>query len=373
MASFTKKISFNKEKGVDFTTALRRRVNEYFEEKKISPRANVSMKLKSFFYVGLTAFLYTLLITNVFGSIGNFFLYGFLGLSIAIGTMNIAHDALHGSYAKGSLSNRVIGLIMDVCGPSSFYWKQEHTIDHHTFTNIAEHDSDLKGPIQLRLCPNTPYHSYHRFQHLYAPFLYMLNLIHWMYSSDIKRIYNIIRNRHEPSRKPSKTEAASIFFFKSLHAFLFIALPIMILPMAWWQVCLGYGIYLCLAGLTVTVIFQLAHIVENVAFPLPSEEGKIEESFLQHQLMTTSNFAPNSKLVKFLFGGLNFQVEHHLFPHICHIHLSEIAPIVKATAEEYGLPYYENATFFGAIRSHFRTLKRFGHPSNACSQEKVRA
>ncbi len=361
MALETKKISFRKESGHDFLTELRKKINLYFAEKELSPKANSAMYLKSIFLMGLVSLVYTALLLNLVGGWGVAAIYILLGFLVAIGTMNIAHDALHGAYTAHGPGNRMLGLLMDLSGASSFYWKKEHTVDHHTFTNIAEHDADLKVPILLRLCPQMPYRSFHRFQHLYAPFLYSLNLIHWIYFSDLKRIYHIFKNLRSGSGNPPPVEIALLLSFKILHLLLFLAIPMLCLSIPWWQVALGYIGYLATAGATVTLIFQLAHIVENVAFPLPDVEGKIENSFAKHQLSTTSNFATRSRLVGFLFGGLNFQVEHHILPHICHIHLRQISPIVQSTAKEFGLPYHENPSFFSAVRSHFRTLKKLGH------------
>ncbi len=181
----------------------------------------------------------------------------------------------------------------------------------------------------MRLCPKAKHYFFHRFQHIYAPLLYSINLIKWVYYSDIKRIYHILRLKGNAPGNPSNREIFLLIAFKCIHLFIFVVLPILVLPVAWWVVVLGYFSFLAAAGLTMTIVFQLAHIVENVAFPLPNEEGKIENSFLKHQLSTTSNFAVNNPFVTFLFGGLNFQVEHHIFPHVCHIHLGKIAPIVK--------------------------------------------
>lgn len=114
------------------------------------------------------------------------------------------------------------------------------------------------------------------------------------------------------------------------------------------------------AGMVLTVIFQLAHTVEGTAHPLPDQQGNIENSWAVHQLCTTVNFARNNRLLSFYIGGLNFQVEHHLFPKICHVHYPKLAPIVERTAREYGIPYMENRTFMEAFMSHVRTLQRFG-------------
>lgn len=360
MADQARKISFLKEEGRDFTTVLRERVNHFFKETHVSARANSAMYLKTIFYVVSTFLIYMVLLANPGGSVGFFLLFMLLGFIMSIGTMNIAHDALHGAYASTSPGNRILGLMMDLCGASSFYWRKEHTIDHHTFTNIAGHDCDLGVPYVLRLCPKAKHHWFHRFQHIYAPLLYSINLIKWVYYSDSKRIYHILKMKNNAPGNPSNTEIFLMIGFKLIHLFLFVGIPMLILPFAWWVIVLGYLSFLATAGLTITVVFQLAHIVENVAFPLPNEEGKIDNSFLKHQLATTSNFAVDSKWVNFLFGGLNFQVEHHIFPHVCHTHLKKISPIVKKTALEFGLPYHSNPTFFAAIASHFKTLKILG-------------
>jgi len=366
MANETKKISFLKEEGRDFTTVLRERVSQFFLEGQLSSRANVAMVSKSLFYLALMGLNYLLLFSGLGGVTGFFLTFILFGFMISIGTMNIAHDAQHGAYMKGAQGNRIVSLLMDLFGASSFYWRKEHTIDHHTFTNIDHHDADLGVPYVLRLCPNAPRRTFHRFQHFYAPILYCMNLIRWVYYSDTKRIWHIIRLKNKAPGNPSNTDIFLLLLFKCIHLFLFVAVPIALLPFAWWVVLFGYFTFLATAGITLTVIFQLAHIVENVAFPLPNEEGKIDNSFLKHQLATTSNFAVDSWIANFLFGGLNFQVEHHIFPHVCHMHLRKIAPIVRETAKEFGLPYHENPTFFAAVASHFKTLKKLGQVEQQC-------
>ncbi len=360
MTNENKRISFLKEEGRDFTAVLRERVNQFFKDAGVSSRANFAMHFKTAFYATCILLGYILILSNQGSMLGLFLSYMLLGFVMAIGIMNIAHDALHGAYASNSFKNRVLGYSMDLCGAISFYWRKEHTIDHHTFTNIAEHDSDLGVPYVLRLCPKAPRYWFHRFQHFYAPLLYSINLLKWVYYSDVKRLFKVLKEGKNAPGNPSHTEIFFMIAFKFVHIALFLALPIFILPFAWWVVLLGYFSYLASAGITMTLIFQLAHIVEDVAFPLPTEEGKMETSFLKHQLATTSNFAVNSRLVSFLFGGLNFQVEHHIFPHVCHTHLPKISSIVRETAKEFGLPYNESATFFGAVRSHFRTLRKLG-------------
>lgn len=355
----SKKISFRKESD-DFVLTLKERVHLYFQEHKISHKATVTMYLKVCSYFVFVLGIYTLLLTGIGGSFALLSLYLLLGFSLSIGMMNVSHDALHGALVSNPKINRAFGYFMDLFGTSSYYWKKEHVVDHHTFTNIADHDADLDVPFLLRLSQTAPLRRFHRFQQWYAPFLYSLNLIHWIYVSDFKRFYALFFSKKQTSAKPTKLEIFLMLFFKCVHIALFVGVPLIVLEAPFWLIIIGYIGFLSVSGITLTTIFQLAHIVENVAFPLPNEEGKMETNFIKHQMHTTSNFAMNSRLVGFLFGGLNFQIEHHLFPHVCHMHLSAIAPIVRATAQEYSIPYHHNPSFFKGLRSHFRTLKKLG-------------
>ncbi|MFN0065290.1 MAG: fatty acid desaturase family protein, partial [Chlamydiales bacterium] len=245
----TKKISFNKEEGQEFKHVLKERVNAYFQEKNISIKANAAMYFKTTFYLLTMGALYGLLLSHLIPAL---LVYPILGFFIAIGTMNISHDALHGAYFSGRFGNRVLGLLMDLFGASSFYWRKEHTVDHHTFTNIAEHDADLMVPNVLRLCPKTKHHWFHRFQFIYAPFLYCVNLIHWVYYSDIKRIFALVKEE----KRPPKREMCFLILFKFVHITTFLIIPLFVLPIAWWIVLLGYLCFLFTIGITLTIIFQ---------------------------------------------------------------------------------------------------------------------
>lgn len=350
------RVAFNPKNGLDFSAVLKQRVQDHIHQLNLSIKANLSMVMKSIFFMGLISLAYGLLLLGKGG--GGWALEGWyclLGVLSAFGTLNIVHDALHDSYTKYRGINRLLGFIMDIFGGSSFYWKKEHTVDHHTFTNIIGHDADLNVPFLIRVCPEGKRNLIQRFQHFYAPLLYCLNLMRWTWYSDYKRMVKTLR-----SAKPFYGDVIAALLFKAVHISLFLIIPMLALHAAWWQILIGYISFLAIIGLIITTIFQLAHIVEDVAFPVPDDKGQMENHFFKHQIMTTANFATTNPLVNFCMGGLNFQIEHHLFPHISHIHLPKIAKIVKRTAEEFGLPYNENPSLFGALRSHFRLLKFFG-------------
>ena len=230
---------------------------------------------------------------------------------------------------------------------------------HHTYTNIPGHDEDLEiAPGLIRLHDEDPISPIHRFQHWYAFPLYTLASLSWVFRKDFKKFFQPkvgqIVTKH-PGR-----ELFNLFFYKALYLFIFIGIPILLLDVLWWQVLVGFLLMHAAQGFTMGLVFQLAHVVEGTDFPSPNESGNIEESWAEHQMRTTANFAGDSKFAAFFLGGLNRQIEHHLFPKICHIHYQKIGKIVKTTALEFGVPYIENPTFVSALKSHFRTLKRFG-------------
>jgi linoleoyl-CoA desaturase len=129
----------------------------------------------------------------------------------------------------------------------------------------------------------------------------------------------------------------------------------------WWQFIIGFVAMNIAEGLVLGLVFQLAHVVEDTEIR-HATNNSIEDAWAIHQLKTTANFAPTNKLANFLCGGLNLQVEHHLFPKICHVHYRKLSVIVRQTAREFNLPYHENRSFLSALRSHYLFLKRLGTP-----------
>ena len=163
-------------------------------------------------------------------------------------------------------------------------------------------------------------------------------------------------------KKSPTVEYLKMIMFKILYLITFIGLPIAFTDYTWWQVLIGFMIMHWTAGFVLSVIFQLAHVVEGAEQPLPNEDGVVESDWAAHELATTSNFGPKNWLLTWYVGGLNFQIEHHLFPNICHVHYQKIAPIVEKTAKEHGLNYNLKPRFRDALASHFRMLKQLGRP-----------
>ncbi|MBS1638258.1 MAG: acyl-CoA desaturase [Bacteroidetes bacterium] len=354
-------IRFNN-KDRSFYLTVRKRVDEYFKTRNISRYGNFTMVFKTIFMFALYLTPYILLITNVFHN--NWILAGLcvlMGIGMSGIGLSVMHDACHSSYSKHAWVNNLLAHSMHVIGGSPLNWQLQHNNLHHTFTNIEGHDEDIAPLGFLRFCPHAPYKKMHRFQFLYAWFFYGMMTLMWSTTKDFSQLkrYNsmgMLAGHHTTYRK----ELIKLTFFKVLYLVFTLVLPLIFVDMHWWQIVIGYLIMHFTCGLSLALIFQPAHVVEMTDFPLPSESGNMEDDWAAHQLRTTANFAQRSWLFSWFVGGLNFQVEHHLFPNICHVHYKKIAPIIRQTAEEFNLPYYSKKTFVGAVASHARMLYQLG-------------
>jgi linoleoyl-CoA desaturase len=183
----------------------------------------------------------------------------------------------------------------------------------------------------------------------------------WFAYKDIPQLIRYKKEGKIDTRKRSYASLmAELVGMKLLYAFYVIILPLIMLNFPWWVTIAGFFLMQAICGLFLTTIFQLAHVMPTSKFPLPDHKGSIENSWAVHQLYTTTNFSPRSRFLSWFIGGLNYQIEHHLFPNICHIHYRKISSIVKKTAHEFGMPYHTQPSFIAAVSSHVRMLKILG-------------
>jgi len=354
------KVKFNGRNQSGFYADVKKEVDEYFKSKGISKNANAEMIFKSVFFLGSLVGLYLLIIFGGFSMMTNLLFAILLGMVQAFIGFNVSHDAIHGSFSSSRKVNRIMSYTFNLIGANAYVWSVTHNQVHHTFTNIPGHDEDLDvAPGLVRLSKNEEMKPIMRYQHLYAFFLYGLASLSWVFRKDFKKFFQKKIGQTDNTKHP-KIEYFNLFFFKVIYYTLFIVVPLIVLDITWWQFIIGFVAMHLAEGVVLGLVFQLAHTVEGVSFPEPDDEGKLEESWAVHQMQTTANFSRKSAMAKFLCGGLNFQIEHHLFPNICHVHYPEISKIVERTAKSYNVPYHENKTFIGAIRSHYRTLKQLG-------------
>lgn len=354
------KVRFFAKQSSEFFPTVRNRVDQYFKERNLSKHANAEMIFKTFFFLGLLSLSYFLL---VFGQLSVFWMIVWaliMGATTAFIGFNVCHDAIHGSYSANATVNKALSLVFNVIGANAYMWNITHNVVHHTYTNIPEHDEDLDiAPGLIRLNPSDAYKPIQKFQHLYAFALYSLASLSWVFRKDFKKFF-ADRIGSIDTRKHPTSELVSMLLFKMLYVVLFVVFPLVWMDLPWYGFLAGFLLMHLAQGLVLGLVFQLAHVVEGMRFPEPNEDNTIEEVWAVHQMQTTANFARKSILANFLCGGLNFQIEHHLFPKICHVHYRPLSDIVKQTAEEFGVPYIEHPTFLSAVASHYRMLKRFG-------------
>jgi linoleoyl-CoA desaturase len=357
----SQKVRFVDRNKSEFYSTVKSRVDNYFKENNLSKNANGLMYFKSFFFLGGLALFYGLIISNQFSIYTMWGLAIFMGMFMALIGFNVSHDALHGGYSANAKVNKIIGSYsFYLIGASPYIWNISHNIVHHTYTNIPEHDEDIViAPGLIRLSPQDKMTKIQRAQHWYGIPLYGFASLNWVLKKDYLKFFQKKIGEYELPKKTFE-DYFNLFFFKTLYYAIFIVTPLIVLDITWWQFIIGFVTMHFAEGLVLGLVFQLAHVVEGAAFPMVNNEGNIEEAWAVHQMQTTANFGRKDWLTSFLCGGLNMQVEHHLFPKVCHVHYPAISDILKETADEFGVPYIENKSFFTALKSHYRMLRIFG-------------
>ena len=341
-----------------FHSEIKSRVNRYFGEIKKPTTGNTSLFVKAVIFFSIYILLYIDLVffTHAwFISLLECVLFG--GVTAAIG-FNVMHDGGHGSFSKYNWLNKIAGYSLNVLGASALLWNMKHNILHHTYTNIDGVDDDIEVKPMLRLCKSQKRYFFHKFQHYYVWFLYTLLHILWIWGTDFKKYFKR-EIAHTPLRKWTIQEHVSFWLAKIIYFIIMVAVPVYFLGFVTWFT--GFLVMVMVSGFTIGIVFQLAHTVEETEFPLPVEtSGKVENEWAIHQVVTTANFATNNRFISWLVGGLNFQVEHHLFPRISHIHYPAISKIIKQTCKEYGIKYNEFPKMRHAIASHYQYIRKLG-------------
>jgi linoleoyl-CoA desaturase len=350
------------EGGGAFQADLKRRVDEYFEKTGLPRRGSPWMALKTAIILTWFAASYGLLV--FFASTW----WQGLGLAISLGLamagigFSIQHDANHGGYSDSKKLNRVLALTLDMLGGSSYLWGWKHNIFHHTHTNVAGSDPDIAAEPLLRMSPQQQRRGFHRFQHLYVWGLYALMPLKWHLIDDFESYARGTVNGHKYTR-PKGWELVALFGGKAFFFGWSFVLPAFFHPV--WQVALFHLVMSWTLGLTLGLFFQVAHCVGEAEWPEPAgADGgyKLDREWAVHQVRTTVDFARDNKLLTWYLGGLNFQVVHHLFPKVCHVHYPAISRLLQESCEKFGETYRVHPSFTAALASHARWLKRMGNP-----------
>ncbi len=344
-----------------FFKTLRKKVDNYFTEQKLIQSGGGKVYIKGLLMISSAALLYTVLVFFTPVVPMAILLCILLGLNLAVIGFNVMHEGGHGSLSRHRWINRVSAYFLNVLGGNAHYWSLKHNINHHTYTNVEGMDSDIDVKPFMRLHEGQPRRWYHRFQHVYWVILYGISYLAWVFYEDFEK-YVTGKPTADAKRKRLSFKQHVIFWFTKL-AYMGVYMVIPILMIGWLPWLIGFLIITFTCGLSISIVFQLAHVVEGTGFH-SVKEGKSEQEWAVHQLSTTSNFATSNRLLYWLMGGLNFQIEHHLFPKISHIHYPAISKLVKETCREYNVAYHEYSSMFKAIISHLIHLRRLGQPSS---------
>jgi len=347
-------------RNAQFFSTLRSRIDQYFTENNIKPTGNWSLYIKTIVFALLLVSSYSFLV---------FFtpeqtwlqvvLCSLLGISFAAIGFNVMHDGSHGSYSTKPWINKLMANSLNFLGGNAFYWVEKHNIAHHSFTNIDGADEDIDIYPYMRLNNNQKKLWFHKFQHIYGIFLYSVAYLTWISLQDFTKYFSGKIADRKMKGKMTAFEHFEFWASKLVYLGIFIFVPA--LKLGLFKAVMGYLIMAIVTGICITIVFQLAHVVEGMDFIANDpEEVIVENDWATHQISTTSNFATKSKLWCWLLGGLNFQVEHHLFPKISHVHYPKINEIVKSTCADFNIRYQEFPTMLTAIKSHFNYLKYIG-------------
>lgn len=355
-------ISFNKPENKFYLT-LRNRVNDYFKSNNLSKTGNRKIYTKAIILMLSLGVIYTVLVFFTPPVWISILLCVLLGVSFAVIGFNIMHDAAHGSFTKSQKANNVISHVLNLLGANVFLWKEKHNIIHHTFTNIHGKDDDIALEPFIRVHQDQEARFYHRFQHYYFVLLYGLNYLLWVFVSDFQKYFSG-KISGTAFKKPDLKEHFIFWGSKLFYLGVFFVIPMIMVGVV--PALIGYLIAAFACGLFMAIVFQLAHLTELTQTPdVQSGEGDSKstaDSWPVHQVLTTADFAVKSRVVNWLTGGLNFQVVHHLFPQVSHIHYPQLQKIVKQTCAEYDLGYNEFPTLYSAVKSHVLFLKKAGRP-----------
>jgi len=340
-----------------FQIEVRRRVRAHLRANGHSERGGLTMYAKTAIILASFASSYALLVFVATAWWQAVPLAVALGLTIVAIGFNIMHDASHEAYSERPWLNRVMAMTLDLVGGSSHFWHWKHNVFHHTFVNVVGYDTDINLVGLGRLTPHHRHVWFHRWQHLYVWFLYGAFAMKWHLYDDFRLA---LTGRMAQHSVPRPRGSQWLVFLGGKLAFLSLAfvLPLTLHPA--WAVAATYSVTAVSLGIVLAVVFQLAHCVEHAEFPTEGGSGRMDTPWAVHQVEASVDFARENRAASWLLGGLNFQIEHHLFSRVCHVNYPTIAPVVEQTCREFGVEYKYNRTLLSAVRSHYSWLRAMG-------------
>lgn len=343
-----------------FFHRLREVTETYFKENNLRKTGDRRLYWKTAILLTCLALLYVVLVfltpASAWISLG---LCTVMGVVVASIGFNVMHDGAHGSYSRRKWVNETMAHSLNFLGGNVYLWKLKHNVNHHTFTNVEGVDDDIDIKPWIRVHEGQRRRWFHRFQHYYSLFLYGTTYLFWIFYNDLRKYFSGKVAEQTPMKPMNGREHILFWASKAFYVGLFIVLPMFMVGVL--PTLAGYGVMVFVAGVVISVVFQLAHIVEHSDFVHPESDGlNIEAEWAVHQVETTANFATHNRLWNWLFGGLNFQIEHHLFPRISHVHYPELSKRLRDVCDEFGVAYREFPSLRSALWSHLMHLRQVG-------------
>lgn len=353
-----KKLHFQKDEGSAFYKELKERLDLYFTENNIGREGNHVMRFKIFLYFGLDILFYILLLNS--NSIPQFYIcYGLLGLSVLLTAFNISHDAAHGVAVKSKFWNKLLfQLSFQLQGNNAYVWGKNHNESHHLYTNVEGSDIDVLNNPVFRMTDTQPLKWFHRYQHIYAPFLYLLYSLNWFLFREALMAFNY--SSRTITISIPKWEVVKLVFFKLFYIFYMIILPVLILPFGWQNVLLAFLLNHFMISIIFVGVLGVSHLSDYVHHPKADEKGNIAMSWPKLQLLTSVDYNSASPFFNWTLGGFNAHALHHLLPNVSHVHYLKILPIFRELCDKHHITYME-MPYRQALVSHFRFLKQMGH------------
>lgn len=351
------KLNFSKDEGSDFYKELNERIEQYFSEKGIRKTGNKTMIFKIILYFSLDILFYGLMITST-TTTGFYTFYLLMGLCVLLTAFNISHDAAHGVAVKSKFWNKVLfSLSFNLQGNNAYVWGKNHNESHHLYTNIEGSDIDVLNNPLFRMTESQELKWFHRYQFIYAPFLYLFYSINWFFFRETLMLFNI-SSRTIKIEIP-KTEVIKLVIYKILYIGYMIILPIYLLPFGWQTVFLAFLLNHFMISILFVGVLGVSHLSDFVEHPVPDQNNKLDMSWPKLQMCTSVDYNANSVFFNWTLGGFNAHALHHLLPNISHVHYLEILPIFRELAQKHGLNYME-MPYRESLASHFRFLKGMG-------------
>jgi linoleoyl-CoA desaturase len=320
------------------------------------PERIFEIQFKAFFFPALYIGAWLAAMTwgrNPWAYYGAYFTMGALLVFIYL---NVIHDAVHHTIFRKRWMNEVFVHFFDLMGANSFIWKNRHVRFHHNYPNVDGWDTDIEQSPLARVYPHGDYSKFHRYQHIYLPFLYPLFLFNWLLVRDFRDFFSTRKIVQKLVHIP-RIEYVKLFVFKAFFFAYMIFFPRYYLDISWGQVIGAFVLMVFTASIFALMVLLPPHANTDNEFPLPDAQGKLPSNWFEHMLRTTNDVTHDNWFVRFFMGSFNYHVVHHLFPNINHVYYPEITRKLMGYVREYNLPY-RKLSLYQALKNHYILLKQ---------------